>query len=217
MMKISRGSSMGAWPRLGAATVAVLAAVVLPISVAAQPAAGDDTAESAYQKGRLAYSRGDIMGAMSWYTKAGSDGHARAQVGMGLILDGANQDDEAVRWYRKAAEQNDPEGMYLLGDMYLKGEGVTQDFAEGMTWIKRSAEAGDGNALMVYATSLERGHFGLSTDVDEARRWFEQGAANGNKAAMSRLARAYQNGELGLPVDAVLAQQWRDRAGQSAR
>ena len=31
---------------------------------------------------------------------------------------------EAVRWYRKAAEQGEPKAQYGLGFMYTKGEGV---------------------------------------------------------------------------------------------
>ena len=44
---------------------------------------------------------------------------------------GAWQDyDEALRWFRKAAEQGSPEGQYNLGLMYRQGLGVQKNERE---------------------------------------------------------------------------------------
>ena len=43
--------------------------------------------------------------------------------GLGVIKD----DKEAVKWYRKAAEQGDASSQYLLGWMYSNGRGVIKD------------------------------------------------------------------------------------------
>ena len=56
---------------------------------------------------------------------------------------GVPQDDaEAVRWYRLAAEQGDAYAQYNLGLMYRKGEGVPQDDAEAVRWYRLAAEQG---------------------------------------------------------------------------
>ena len=65
--------------------------------------------------------------------------------------------DEAVRWYRKAAEQDTARAQYLLGTMYESGEGVHEDEAEALKWYHKAAEQGYGPACngiaWRYATS----------------------------------------------------------------
>ena len=58
------------------------------------------------------------------------------------------QDDaEAVRWYRLAAEQGDANAQYNLGVRYGAGEGVPPDDAEAVRWFRLAAEQGDATAL----------------------------------------------------------------------
>jgi hypothetical protein len=47
----------------------------------------------------------------------------------------AKDETEAVKWYRKAAEQNDPDAQYNLGLCYTKGQGVTEDYVEASAWL----------------------------------------------------------------------------------
>ena len=49
---------------------------------------------------------------------------------------------EAVKCYRKAAEQGDAAAQYNLGVIYYNGEGVTQDYAEAVKWYRKAAEQG---------------------------------------------------------------------------
>ena len=56
---------------------------------------------------------------------------------------GVKQDDfEAVKWFRKAAEQGYAEAKFNLGHMYSKGRGVKQDDFEAVNWYhkRRSRE-----------------------------------------------------------------------------
>jgi TPR repeat protein len=43
-------------------------------------------------------------------------------------------DKEAVKWYRKAANQGDARAQFDLGNMYLSGEGVLQDDKKAYMW-----------------------------------------------------------------------------------
>jgi hypothetical protein len=50
---------------------------------------------------------------------------------------GVPQDDaEAARWYRKAAEQGYAEAQFNLGSMYYHGYGVPQDYVQAHMWYK---------------------------------------------------------------------------------
>ena len=53
---------------------------------------------------------------------------------------------EAVKWYRKSAEQGYMYGQYNLGDCYENGKGVTQDYAEAAKWYKKAADQGHTGA-----------------------------------------------------------------------
>ena len=57
------------------------------------------------------------------------------------------QDDaEAVRWYRLAAEQGEAIAQNNLGLMYSNGWGVPQDYAEAIRWYRLLAEQGKAGA-----------------------------------------------------------------------
>ena len=49
---------------------------------------------------------------------------------------------EAVKWYRRAAEQGIAEAQHNLGFMYHEGQGMAQDYAEAVKWYRRAAEQG---------------------------------------------------------------------------
>jgi TPR repeat protein len=53
---------------------------------------------------------------------------------------------EALKWYRKAADQGDSTAQYNLGFMYASGHGVPQDDATAHMWFDLSAARGDDDA-----------------------------------------------------------------------
>ena len=55
---------------------------------------------------------------------------------------------QAVKWYRKAAEQGFAEAQYNLGVRYDQGQGVPQDYAEAVKWYRKAAEQGDAEAQL---------------------------------------------------------------------
>ena len=65
-------------------------------------------------------------------------GHATAQNNLGVMYtkgSGVPQNDqEAIRWYRKAADQGYVIAQYNLGWMYDNGRGVPQNDQEAIRW-----------------------------------------------------------------------------------
>ena len=51
-------------------------------------------------------------------------------------------DAEAVKWYRKAADQGHAQAQSNLGVMYVKGEGVPENDAEAFKWYRKAADQG---------------------------------------------------------------------------
>ena len=53
---------------------------------------------------------------------------------------------EAVKWWRKAAEQGNTDAQYSLGVCYFFGHGVTKDEAEAVKWLRKAAGLGHREA-----------------------------------------------------------------------
>ncbi len=73
-------------------------------------------------------------------------GDAEAQFNLGVAYDngeGVREDHkEAVKWYRKAADQGFADAQYYLGKMYYRGTGVLKDYKEMMKWYRKAADQG---------------------------------------------------------------------------
>ena len=53
---------------------------------------------------------------------------------------------EAVKWYRKAADQGNAKAQYDLGVCYRDGVGVTMDAAEAVKWFNKAVDKGSADA-----------------------------------------------------------------------
>ncbi len=53
---------------------------------------------------------------------------------------------EAVRWFRKAADQGLPESQRVLGLCYEKGQGITADPIEAYAWLLLASQQSDREA-----------------------------------------------------------------------
>ena len=69
------------------------------------------------------------------------------RVGRQYEADGKDQ--EALEYYKKAAELQDPEGMFLYGDMLRFKPGSIDDKTTGYIWIEKSAKAGYKEAIPI--------------------------------------------------------------------
>ena len=116
------------------------------IGILASPAKAD------FEAGVKAAGRGDFATAYIEWLPLAEKGDAQSQVLIGEILAlglGTKQDDEeAVRWFRRAAEQNYPRGQYSLGSMYYRGQGVPQDFEAAARWYRPAAQKGQQEAMV---------------------------------------------------------------------
>ena len=68
---------------------------------------------------------------------------AKSDFDKGLAAYKAGKHTEAVKWFRKAAEQGHAESQYGLGLMYYLGEGVLQDTIAAHMWFNIAAANGD--------------------------------------------------------------------------
>jgi uncharacterized protein len=105
--------------------------------------------------------------------------------------EGVPQDaQQAVYWYRLAAEQGIAPAQYQLGLRYANGDGVTRDYVEAAKWYRRAAEQGVAFAQFNLGVRYVNGQ-GVARDPVQAYRWFSIAAQSllGREADTARQAR----------------------------
>ncbi len=141
-----------------------------------------DSAVAWYQKGiafgdpaamvnmALLYSSGfgdtppDINRALELVARAADKNYTPAMIFAGTVYFNGRQGKAqnipaAIKWFKRAADLGDENGMLRLGIAYLADNipGVVRDEASAYFWIKRAAEAGDPNAMKVLANFYSEG------------------------------------------------------------
>jgi TPR repeat protein len=133
--------------------------------------------------------------------RAAEKGVAEAQLWLGVAFDqhlwfGVTDEQESLKWFRKAAEQGNPDAEATLGMRYEYGEGVEQDYVRAAYWFRRAAEhlpnlggAGQGrkDLGMLYAD----GH-GVPKDYVQAYVWFSLGSDDENISDIRNEMTPYQ-------------------------
>jgi len=120
--------------------------------------------------------------------RAGADkGDAKARYELGRAffsgtLGVARDETEAVKWFRKAAEQNVADAQYNLGVCYAIGQGVTEDDAEAVKWFRKAAEQNYADAQYNLGVCYDSGE-GVAKDEIEAYKWWLLAAGHGNDDA----------------------------------
>ncbi len=104
---------------------------------------------------------------------------------------------EAVKWYRKAAEQGYALAQVKLGGMYGSGRGVPQDHKEAIKWCRKAAMQGNARAQFNLGLSYADGRDVLKDD-EEAVKWFRKAAEQGDVKAQYALGFRYAAGR-GMP------------------
>ena len=104
-----------------------------------------------FQAGLEAADRGDYHTAVKEFQLSAERGDVKARYNLGVMYQlglGVPQDDqEAVRWFRKAAEQGYATAESVLGSMYYEGRwGAPQDYVLARVWLTLAAEQGSEKA-----------------------------------------------------------------------
>jgi len=64
---------------------------------------------------------------------------------------------EALKWYRKSADQGEAIGQTQLGFMYYFGQGVSKNLTEAKKWFHKAALQGNEEALEMMKLLKEKG------------------------------------------------------------
>lgn len=138
-------------------------------------------------------------------------GEAEAQNALGeAYYDGKGVTEnltEAVKWFTKAAEQENAKAEYNLGNCYYYGYGVQyKDYGEAVKWYTKAAEQGLPLAQCNLGACYENGDW-VEKNLEEAVKWYTKAANQGYAKAQYYLALSYDKGE-GVAKNDSEAMKW---------
>lgn len=111
------------------------------------------------------------------FSNAGED-DPQAQTNCGaMFYDGAvveQDDDIALQWFTKAAEQKHPEALVYLGMMHWRERGVKNQQYKAEQYFKQAAELGSDEACVHLAGMYYLGEAGVPKNEAEALKWFNK-------------------------------------------
>jgi hypothetical protein len=124
------------------------------------------------------------------------------------------------------AEENNAEAQFLLGSLYINGDGVEKDDTKGLSWIMKSARQGYDQArlraLSIYLELANQGDaaamynvgymclhgWGGEQNPDVGIGWLESAAKNGHVLSAKVLSGIYAEGKFGITPDEYKASFW---------
>jgi TPR repeat protein len=139
--------------------------------------------------------------------QAAENGVPEVQFWLGVAFEqnlwfGVTDREQALKWYRKAAEGGDPDAENELGRHYEDGSGLEQDYARAAFWYLRAAEhvpnlGGAGQGRNNLGNLYVDGN-GVSRDYVQAYMWYSLASVEENiaylepKMTPEQIARAQQ-------------------------
>ena len=149
-----------------------------------------------------------------------SDKNPQVQYKLGNMYyygEGVKQDyQEALKWYRIAAEQGHVEAQKRLGDMYNFGSDIKEDFQEAFKWYKKAAEQGHVEAQKWLGHLYSFGS-GIKQDSQEGFKWYKKAAEQGDADSQTIIAAAYYSGASVVNQNSKEAFFWFKKAAEQGK
>lgn len=165
-------------------------------------------------RGIAYYEKGLFPKAYKLLLPLAKKGYAKAQLlvgdchanGQGVFMD----TEEAVKWYRSAADQELPEAQHRMFSCCRDGVGIERNSANAAKWCRKAADAGLEEAMfdmgMLYVTGS-----GVEQNAKSAFKWFRKGAEHGHPKCLYKFGQCYKLG-YGTEKDEDEASKWQNKA-----
>jgi TPR repeat protein len=101
-------------------------------------------------------------------------GHPLAQHNLGALYahgKGVKESyEQAMHWYKKAAENEDADAMFMIGVMYANGQGVAVDIDAAKYWWEKAAVKDHPKAMFFLGRIYETGDGKWSVSITDGGR-----------------------------------------------
>jgi TPR repeat protein len=197
-------------PRMRSTSLALIATLALAGAAPAVAQTSKPAAKSPQQQAKLRTAVADVR-----LRQQADRGDAAAMVELGLRETGKNNDAEAVKWFTKAAELKNTEGLFYLGYAYLEGSGgLKADEAKALELLEQAAKAGHPSAMLFCGMIREEPRT-VPRDDTKAAYWYSQAAKHNVPFALRRLGQFHMSGRGGLAKDPKAAARWFARGAEA--
>ena len=139
-----------------------------------------------------------------------NEGNASEWIAQGDKYYNAKNYTSALTYYKQAAEAGNARAATMVGWIYKKGLGVTENAVEAVKWYRQAANGGNASGQVNLGDAYYTGE-GVTKDYNEAFKWFMQAAQQGNSTGQSWFAIMYRYG-FGVTKDETEAVKWYRKA-----
>ncbi|MFZ5554191.1 MAG: tetratricopeptide repeat protein [Bacteroidota bacterium] len=101
--------------------------------------------------------------------------------------------DEALAWYKKAAELKDKDATYLVGNMYRDGKITGKTYTDAVEYYKTIVPKGNYDAAQLIAEAYITGE-GVTQNYATAMEWLKKGEAVKHAGCIYDMGYMYRNG-----------------------
>lgn len=155
------------------------------------------TADLIYRQ--CAVSPQEMEDAVSFFTKAADEGDPNAQLRLGQMLldgyDGVCSDPiVGAKYIRMAAGQDIALAQYIMGTLYLSGNGVDKNTEKSIHWLTKASAGGSVQAMLLLG-DIYRGWYEYEYDGDKAMEFYSQAAGLGSNEGLARMLMTRLNQE----------------------
>lgn len=122
------------------------------------------------------------------FRQAAKQDNINAKIALGILYSYGTDDSnflEAVKWYRRAAEQGDEDSESDLDKCCVDFMESDEEIVE---WYRKAAEQNDAEAQCYLGSCYENGR-DVEADIEEAKEWYTKAADQGNEEAQAGLFR----------------------------
>lgn len=167
---------------------------------------------SEYLKGVNAYDRKAYDEAINWLKKAELNGNIAATHYIGIIKNGQKNQEEAIKYFYKAANAGYTTAMRIIAQFLNSGiDGIiVKNQKEALEWYLKAAENGDPQANYYVGIMYYYGE-GAEMNKSEAYKWYMKATYKGNVDAMEAIGMQYHSGQ-GVAQDYEKALYWYEKA-----
>jgi TPR repeat protein len=161
------------------------------------------------ENGNFAVSSMDLLREQQ-QTVVRNEGNASEWIAQGDKYYNAKNYTSALTYYKQAAEAGNARAATMVGWIYKKGLGMTENAVEAVKWYRMAANGGNASGQVNLGDAYYTGE-GVTKDYNEAFKWFMQAAQQGNSTGQSWLAIMYRYG-FGVAKDETEAVKWYRKA-----
>lgn len=138
--------------------------------------------------------------AAQWYYKAASQKMRLAIKNLGQLYHNIGNDQEALLWLKKAADQSDGEAMFLMAEIYYRGKSGLKNDKEAFKYYSAASVMHHHlQSTYMLGMMISRGH-GIDQNPEYAAQFFQKAAEKGHVDAQYELGCYYWEKWRAIPV-----------------